>query len=84
MRGWGMRTRLTVAVTAIFATASIVAGVVALRITEDRLLADTRANAEQMLSDYVGRLYGGTRRGTDRRRAPRARRSSSWTPPAPS
>ncbi|MET0663208.1 MAG: ATP-binding protein [Ilumatobacteraceae bacterium] len=60
MRRSGMRTRLTVAVTAIFATASIVAGVVALRITEDRLLADTRANAEQMLSDYVGRLYGGT------------------------
>jgi len=60
MRRWGMRTRLTVAVTAIFATASIVAGAVALRITEDRLLADTRANAEQMLRDYVGRLYGGT------------------------
>ena len=60
MRRWGVRTRLTVAVTAIFATASIVAGVVALRITEDRLLADTRANAEQMLSDYVARLYGGT------------------------
>ena len=60
MRRWGVRTRLTVAVTAIFAIASIVAGVMALRITEDRLLADTRANAEQMLSDYVTRLYGGT------------------------
>ncbi len=60
MRRWGVRTRLTVAVTAIFAAASIVAGVVALRITENRLLADTRTNAEQMLSDYVTRLYGGT------------------------
>ena len=56
----GVRTRLTVAVTTIFAIASIVAGVLALRITEDRLLADARANAEQMLTDYVGRLYGGT------------------------
>jgi signal transduction histidine kinase len=60
MRRWPVRTRLTVAVTMVFATASTVAGVVALRVTEDRLLADTRANAEQMLSDYVMRLYGGT------------------------
>ena len=55
-----MRTRLTVLVTAVFAIVTTVGAVAVVRIVEDRLVDDTRANAERILSEYLARIYGGT------------------------
>ena len=60
IRRMGMRARLTVLVTAVFAIVTTVGAVAVVRIVEDRLVDDTRANAERILSEYLSRIYGGT------------------------
>jgi signal transduction histidine kinase len=55
-----MRARLTVLVTAVFGLVTTVGAVAVVRIVEDRLVDDTRANAERILSEYLARIYGGT------------------------
>jgi signal transduction histidine kinase len=60
IRRLGMRARLTVLVTAVFAIVTTVGAVAVVRIVEDRLVDDTRANAEHILSEYLSRIYGGT------------------------
>jgi signal transduction histidine kinase len=52
--------RLTVLVTAVFAIATTLGAVAVVRIVQERLVDDTRANAERILSEYLGRIYGGT------------------------
>ena len=59
-RASAMRARLTVLVTAVFAVATTIGAVAVVRIVEDRLVDDTRANAERILSEYLARIYGGT------------------------
>jgi signal transduction histidine kinase len=59
MRRWSLRTRVTVFVTAVFFVASVLGGVLALDVLRDRLVEDTRTNAEQILSQYLDRIYGG-------------------------
>ena len=60
IRRLGVRARLTVLVTGVFAVATTIGAIAVVRIVEDRLVDDTRANAEQILSEYLGRIYGGT------------------------
>ncbi len=60
IRRLGVRARLTVLVTGVFAIATTIGAIAVVRIVEDRLVDDTRANAEQILSEYLGRIYGGT------------------------
>lgn len=55
-----MRARLTILVTALFAAVTTIGAVAVVRIVEDRLVDDTRANAERILSEYLSRIYGGT------------------------
>lgn len=60
MRGRiGLRARLTIFVTAVFAIAVTVTAAIVVSVVEDRLIADTRANAEAVLSDYLESVYGG-------------------------
>jgi signal transduction histidine kinase len=59
-RRLGMRARLTILVTALFAIVTTIGAVAVVRIVEDRLVDDTRANAERILSEYLARIYGGT------------------------
>jgi len=60
IRRLGMRARLTILVTAMFAIVTTIGAVAVVRIVEDRLVDDTRANAERILSEYLARIYGGT------------------------
>lgn len=60
MRRLGMRGRLTILVTALFGVVTTIGAVAVVRIVEDRLVEDTRANAERILSEYLARIYGGT------------------------
>ena len=60
IRRLGMRARLTILVTAVFAVVTTIGAVAVVRIVEDRLVDDTRANAERILSEYLARIYGGT------------------------
>ncbi len=55
----GLRARLTLLVTAVFACALILSTVLVLRAVEDRLVADTRASAEGVLVNYLDSIYGG-------------------------
>jgi len=55
-----MRARLTILVTALFAAVTTIGAVAVVRIVEDRLVDDTRANAERIMSEYLSRIYGGT------------------------
>jgi signal transduction histidine kinase len=56
----GVRARLTVLVTAVFALATTIGAVAVLHLVHDRLVDDTRSNAERILSEYLSRIYGGT------------------------
>ena len=60
IRRLGIRARLTVLVTAVFAVATTIGAVAVVQIVQDRLVDDTRANAERILSEYLARIYGGT------------------------
>jgi signal transduction histidine kinase len=60
IRRLGVRARLTVLVTAVFAIATTLGAIAVVRIVQDRLVDDTRANAERILSEYLARIYGGT------------------------
>jgi signal transduction histidine kinase len=60
IRRMGIRARLTVLVTAVFAVMTTIGAVAVVRIVQDRLVDDTRANAERILSEYLARIYGGT------------------------
>ncbi len=56
----GLRSRLTVLVTVVFAAAMSITSLFVLRVVEDDLVADTRANAETVLGAYLETIYGGT------------------------
>jgi signal transduction histidine kinase len=60
IRRLGVRARLTLSVTAVFAIATTLGAIAVVRIVQDRLVDDTRANAERILSEYLARIYGGT------------------------
>ncbi len=55
----GLRARLTILVTAVFAVALSITAVAALEAVERRLIDDTRASAEAVLSSYLESIYGG-------------------------
>lgn len=55
----GLRARLTIAVTTVFAIALVVSTVVVVRAVEARLVEDTRASAEAVLVSYLDSLHGG-------------------------
>lgn len=59
MRNLGLKTRLVVFVTLTFGLAISVLSVVAIRQIEKSLVADTRASAEAVLTDYLGSINGG-------------------------
>ncbi len=54
-----LRTRLTLLVTALFASALIAAALIGLNRIESSLQTETRDNAEALLFDYLGQLQGG-------------------------
>ncbi|NOX32046.1 MAG: hypothetical protein GXP35_18680, partial [Actinobacteria bacterium] len=56
----GLRARLTLFVTAVFALAMSIASVVVLKAVEDDLVDNTRNNAETVLGTYLESIYGGT------------------------
>lgn len=56
----GLRTRLTIFVTLVFAAAISLTSVVVVRIVEDDLVANSRASAETVLTAYLDSIYGGT------------------------
>ncbi len=58
-RRLGLRARLTIFVTVVFAAALTITSVVVVAAVEDRLVADTRASAEAVLGDYLESIYGG-------------------------
>ncbi|MCP3993080.1 MAG: HAMP domain-containing protein [Actinomycetia bacterium] len=55
----GLRARLTIFVTIVFAAALTMTSVLVIEAVEDRLVADTRASAEAVLSGYLESIYGG-------------------------
>ena len=55
----GLRARLTIFVTVVFAAALSVTAVAALDAVEDRLVDDTRASAEAVLGSYLESITGG-------------------------
>ncbi|MCP3937650.1 MAG: HAMP domain-containing histidine kinase, partial [Actinomycetia bacterium] len=56
----GLRAKLTIIVTLVFATAIIVVAVLVVDVVQSRLVSDTRDNAEAVLADYLDSVYGGT------------------------
>ena len=56
----GLRARLTLIVTVVFATAIIVVAVLVVDVVQSRLVSDTRDSAEAVLADYLDSVYGGT------------------------
>ena len=56
----GLRARLTIIVTVVFATAIIVVAFVVVDVVQSRLVRDTRNSAEAVLADYLESVYGGT------------------------
>jgi signal transduction histidine kinase len=56
----GLRARLTIIVTFVFATAVVVVALVVVAVVESRLVRDTRNSAEAVLADYLESVYGGT------------------------
>lgn len=59
MTKFSLRTRLTLLVTGLFASALIAAAAIGLNRSETSLQAETRDNAEALLFDYLGQLQGG-------------------------
>lgn len=59
-RHLGLRTRLTILVTGVFALAIVVTSVVVIRTVERDLVADTEASAQRVLTNYLDGIYGGT------------------------
>ena len=59
IRRLGLRARLTIFVTLVFAAALSITSIVVVATVEDRLVADTRASAETVLTDYLESIYGG-------------------------
>jgi signal transduction histidine kinase len=55
----GLRARLTIFVTVVFASTLTLTSVVVVDAVEDRLIADTRATAEAVLGGYLETIYGG-------------------------
>ncbi len=55
----GLRARLTLLVTVVFAATLTASTVVVFRVVEDRLVDDTRASAEVVLTSYLDSIYGG-------------------------
>ena len=55
----GLRARLTIGVTTVFAATLIVSTLVVFDVVEDRLVDDTRASAEAVLDSYLDAIYGG-------------------------
>jgi len=55
----GLRARLTIFVTVVFASTLTLTSVVVVAAVEDRLIDDTRASAEAVLSGYLETIYGG-------------------------
>jgi signal transduction histidine kinase len=55
----GVKARLTIFVTVVFALAASMGAVVLLGTVEARLVADTRATTMTILTDYLSSLYGG-------------------------
>jgi signal transduction histidine kinase len=55
----GLRARLTIFVTLVFAAALAITSIVVVAAVENRLVADSRANAETVLGDYLDTIYGG-------------------------
>ena len=57
----GLRTRLTIFVTLVFAAAiSLTSVVVVVNVVEDDLVANSRTSAQTVLSAYLDSIYGGT------------------------
>jgi len=56
----GLRARLTILVTAVFAIAMTITSLLVLRAVENDLVDSARANAETVLTDYLEGIYGGT------------------------
>jgi len=59
-RRLGLRTRLTLLVTGVFAVALTLTSVVVTGLVEDDLIADTEASAERVLANYLETINGGT------------------------
>ena len=55
----GLRARLTIFVTVVFASTLTLTSVLVVAAVEDRLIDDTRASAEAVLSGYLESIYGG-------------------------
>ncbi|MCP5025006.1 MAG: HAMP domain-containing protein [Actinomycetia bacterium] len=55
----GLRARLTLLVTVVFAAAMVITSALVVGEVEDRLVADTRATAEGVLVGYLDSVYGG-------------------------
>lgn len=58
-RRLGLRSRLTLLVTLVFGAAMTITSVVVVQLVEDDLVANTRANAESVLSSFVESASGG-------------------------
>lgn len=56
----GLRARLTILVTLVFAVAISISSILGLRAVEGELIEDTRASAEFVLGSYLDSIYGGT------------------------
>ncbi len=59
MTNLGLRARLTIFVTVVFAVTMIVTSILARSVVEDRMLANSKANAEAVLSEFLESIYGG-------------------------
>jgi len=57
---FGLRARLTLLVTSVFAVTMSIMSIVVIDAVEDDLVDGTRTNAEAVLSSYLASIYGGT------------------------
>jgi len=60
IRRLGLRSRLTLLVTVVFASALVLTSLIVVNLVEDDLVEGTREGAERVLATYLDSIYGGT------------------------